>query len=90
MAPISCATRAAAEGVACGKVTVETITASRSEPCRPARSRASRAAPTAMTGTVSSAVARWRVTMPVRWRIHSSDESMGPMRSSLGTRFAGR
>ena len=29
--------------------------------------------------------ARVRVMMPVRWRIHSSLESIGPTRSSLGT-----
>jgi hypothetical protein len=37
-----------------------------------------------------SGTARVRVTMPVRWRIHSSLESMGPTRSSLGTAFSPR
>jgi hypothetical protein len=34
---------------------------------------------------VVSGSARVRVMMPVRWRIHSSLESIGPMRSSFGT-----
>jgi hypothetical protein len=37
-----------------------------------------------------SGTARVRVTIPVRWRIHSSLESMGPTRSSLGTAFSPR
>ena len=46
---------------------------------------ASRAASVARSIASVSGTARERVMMPVRWRIHSSLESIGPIRSSLGT-----
>jgi hypothetical protein len=56
----------------------------------PAFCIASRAAPSAMSMTLTSAGARWRVTMPVRWRIHSSEESIHWQTSSLVTMTSGR
>ena len=51
---------------------------------------ASRAASVARSMADVSATARVRVMMPVRWRIHSSLESIGPMRSSFGTAISPR
>ncbi len=59
--------------------------ASRVSSAMPERSIASFAAVRERSLTPTSALARVRVTMPVRWRIHSSEESIGPTRSSLGT-----
>ena len=56
----------------------------------PAFCRASRAAPSAMSITLMSAGARCRVMMPVRWRIHSSEESIHWQTSSLVTITSGR
>ena len=47
-------------------------------------------ASTDMVATVSSGPAQWRVAMPDRERIHSSDESMCLRISSLGTTRVGR
>ena len=89
-APMRSATIAETEGVCRGLLMVATITVSMSEAARPERSTASRAASVASSTAVVSRTARTRVTMPVRWRIHSSLESIGPTRSSLGTRFSPR
>ena len=51
---------------------------------------AARAAASAMSATVVSGFARRRETIPVRWRIHSSEELMGPTISSLTTTFSPR
>ena len=90
VAPSRSARLAAADGVAYGWVTVETITAPSWEASMPAFCRASRAAPSAMSMTLTSAGARWRVMMPVRWRIHSSEESIHWQTSSLVTMTSGR
>ncbi len=82
--------RGAQRGSAWKYVTVETMTASRSAPVRPASSSARRAACSQRSSTSVSAPARRRVTMPVRWRIHSSELSMGPATSSLVTTFSPR
>ena len=51
---------------------------------------ASRAAASAMSTTDSSGAANRLETMPERSRIHSSEESIGPMISELGTTRSGR
>ncbi len=81
---------AEAEGVCLGLLIVATITASIWSGAMPDFSTASRAASVARSMASVSLFARTRVTMPVRWRIHSSLESMGPTRSSLGTKFSPR
>ena len=72
-------------GSAYGLVTVETITASSWEASMPAFCDGLRAAPSARSTTLTSAGARCRVMMPVRWRIHSSEESIHWQTSSLVT-----
>src|SRR5699024_3251762 len=79
------ASNVASDGVWYGKVMVETMIASRVSRSMPERSIASRAAVSARSLTPTSLLARMRVMIPVRWRIHSSEESIGPTRSSLGT-----
>ncbi len=56
----------------------------------PALASALPAAARAMSATDSSAAANRRSTMPVRSRIHSSEESMRGASSSLVTTRAGR
>ena len=77
------ATSAAADGVWNGCVTVASSTMSIDSGAMPD-------AASAMSATVSSAAAKRRSTMPVRSRIHSSDESMRGASSSLVTTRAGR
>ena len=90
LAPTRSATIADTDGVCFGLLIVATITTSMSEGATPERSMASVAA--AVDRSIASVVAtaRVRVTIPVRWRIHSSLESIGPIRSSLGTAFSPR
>jgi hypothetical protein len=90
LAPTRSATIAETDGVCFGFEIVATMTASMSAGSTPERSIASAAASADSSIAVVSAFARVRVTMPVRWRIHSSLESMGPTRSSLGTAFSPR
>ena len=61
------------------------MTASMSWPASPAFSRASWAASVVRSSSEVSRSARRRVTMPVRFWIHSSEELMGPAMSSLVT-----
>ncbi len=56
----------------------------------PARSIASRAAPTDITWMVSSGVAQRRCLIPERCWIHSSLDSMASTTSALGTSRDGR
>jgi len=51
----------------------------------PAFSIASREAVVARSTACTSAEARRRSMMPVRWRIHSSEELIGSISSSFGT-----
>ena len=76
---------AAAYDVCFGLLTVATMTRSMRAGSMPAFAIASAAASVARSIASVSAIARVRVMMPVRWRIHSSLESMGPISSSLGT-----
>ena len=90
MAPTRSATIAETDGVCFGFEIVATMTASICAGSTPEREIASAAASADSSIAVVSAVARVRVTMPVRCLIHSSLESMGPTRSSLGTAFSPR
>ena len=69
---------------------VATTTRSMSDALTPDFSMASRAASVARSSAETFSDARVRVMMPVRWRIHSSLESIGPTRSSLGTAISPR
>src|SRR5690606_13457235 len=80
----------AADGVGTPKVTVAMMMPPTSEGLMPAFAIASDAASSDISRTPTSAPARWRVMMPVRCRIHSSDESIGPTRASLGTACSDR
>ena len=90
VAPSRCATIAAADGVCHRCVTVAMITQPSWSAVTPAFARAFSAAVVDMSMTVSSAAAACRVTIPERSRIHSSEESMFSMTSSLVTTRAGR
>ena len=57
---------------------------------RPAISKASRVACSAMSTTDSSGAAKRRLMMPDRSRIHSSEELIFSITSELGTTRSGR
>ena len=88
--PSSCATAVASAGVCRKWLTVATTTQSTWRGSIPDRSRACRAAPTAITWTVSSGVAQRRLSMPERCRIHSSDVSTISDNSALVRMRSGR
>src|SRR4051794_2195838 len=85
LAPTRSASTAAMDGVCCTLETVATMTASISFGSTPDFAIASLDASVARSTARTSRLARVRVMMPVRWRIHSSEELIGPTRSSLGT-----
>ena len=88
--PMRSVSAAAAEGVKYGKVTVEMMIPPMSSGLSPAEAIASSAASSHISRTPTSLLARLRVTMPVRGRIHSSEELIGPAMSSLVTGFSAR
>ena len=90
VAPTRSVSSAAIDGVCTVLLMVETITAPSCEPSMPARSMASFAAVSARSTASLPSETRARVMMPVRCRIHSSEESMGPTSSSFGTRRSPR
>jgi hypothetical protein len=83
-------TCAAADGVCNGCVTVASTTAPSCSGAMPACATALPAAATAMSTTDSSGAAKRRETMPVRSRIHSSEESIRSQISAFVTTRAGR
>lgn len=89
-APTLWAISVAMAGVCLKCETVETITAPICSGVIPASATALPAASTDIAATVSSSEAQWRVAMPERERIHSSDESIVSRITSLGTTRVGR
>ena len=71
-------------------LTVATTTQSIWRASTPESSSARRAAATDIIRRVSSSVAQRRSSMPERWRIHSSVESMPRTTSEFGTTREGR
>lgn len=84
------ATIAETDGVCFGLLIVATMTTSIWSGVRPDFAIASAAASVDSSMTVVSSTARVRVMIPVRWRIHSSLESIASMRSELGTAISPR
>ncbi len=69
---------------------METTTAPICSAAIPASAIALPDASTDIAATVSSSFAQWRVSMPERERIHSSEESIFSRITSLGTTRTGR
>lgn len=89
-APTLWAISVATAGVCLKCETVETMTPPICSGVIPASAMAFPAASTDIAATVSSSEAQWRVAMPDRERIHSSDESIFSRITSLGTTRVGR
>ncbi len=89
-APIRSAISVAIAGVWWKCDTVETTTAPICSGPIPASAMAFPEASTDIAATVSSGEAQWRVAMPERERIHSSDESIFSRITSFGTTRVGR
>lgn len=89
-APIRWAISVATAGVCLKCETVETTTAPICSGSMPASAMALPDASTDIAATVSSSEAQWRVTMPERERIHSSEESIVSRITSFGTTRVGR
>lgn len=70
--------------------TVDTTTAPICSALIPASAMALPEASTDIAATVSESEAQWRVAMPERERIHSSDESIFSRITSFGTTRVGR
>ncbi len=89
-APSAACTRSAVAGNASSGVAVASRIASICPAAMPAAASALSAALVAMKAQVSCGCARWRLPMPVRSRIHSSEVSIVFDRSSLVTARSGR
>ncbi len=88
--PIALCTLTAVAGKVWSGVAVATISASMSAPVSPVSARAARAAAMARSEVSSPSAAKWRRSMPVRVRIHSSDVSRVAANSAFSTTRFGR
>ena len=88
--PIAVCTLTAVEGKVWSGVAVARMIASMSAPRRPVSARAARAAAIARSEVASPSAAKWRRSMPVRVRIHSSEVSSVLANSAFSTTRSGR
>ena len=88
--PMALCTLTAVAGKVWSGVAVATISVSMSAPLSPASASAARAAAVARSEVISPSEAKWRRSMPVRVRIHSSEVSRVALNSAFSTTRAGR